>query len=263
MQLKRIIEFLVFSNVWISLGAVGIALTTYFYTKTELDLLVIMLVFFSTLFGYGLQNISQRDIHIQRSNQITWSHSNNKLIKWIVFVSFLNSVFLSFYIMNIYLIILSIPFFALVFLYRNVFSSKLQIRNIPFLKILIISFCWCWTCCALPQLVFGCIYNWNITFIIFVYVFAITIPFDIRDMTIDKRKIYTIPQFTGVRVAYIISQFSILCLFFFALYLSNYLLCFFMVITNLVLIPSLKIKSEFYYLFVLDGLLVIFPIFIS
>jgi hypothetical protein len=263
LQLKKIIELIVFSNVWIALGAIGIALSTYFYTKSEVDWLVLTLVFFSTLFGYSLQNISQREIHNHRSNQILWSQSNNKLIKGIVFVSFLISIFLSFYIMKIYLIILSIPFFALVFLYGNVFSSKLQIRNIPFLKILIISFCWCWTCCALPQLVSGCVFNWNLTFIIFVYVFAITIPFDIRDMTIDKRKIYTIPQFTGIRVAYIISQFSILCLFFFALYLSNYLLCFFMVITNLVLIPSLKIKSEFYYLFVLDGLLVIFPIFIS
>ena len=263
MQLKKIIELIVFSNVWIALGAIGIALSTYFYTKSEVDWLVLTLVFFSSLFGYSLQNISQREIHNHRSNQILWSQSNNKLIKGIVFVSFLISIFLSFYIMKIYLIILSIPFFALVFLYGNVFSSKLQIRNIPFLKILIISFCWCWTCCALPQLVSGCVFNWNLTFIIFVYVFAITIPFDIRDMTIDKRKIYTIPQFTGIRVAYIISQFSILCLFFFALYLSNYLLCFFMVITNLVLIPSLKIKSEFYYLFVLDGLLVIFPIFIS
>ena len=115
MQLKKIIEFIVFSNVWIALGAIGIALSTYFYTESEVDLLVIMLVFFSTLFGYSLQNISQREIHNHRSSQILWSQSNNKLIKGIVFVSFLISVFLSFYIMNIYLIILSIPFFGLVF----------------------------------------------------------------------------------------------------------------------------------------------------
>ena len=263
MQLKKIIEFIVFSNVWIALGAIGIALSTYFYTESEVDLLVIILVFFSTLFGYSLQNISQREIHNHRSNQILWSQSNNKLIKGIVFVSFLISVFLSFYIMNIYLIILSIPFFGLVFFYRNAFSNKLQIRNIPFFKILIISFCWSWTCCAVPQLVSNSIFNWNITFITFIYVFAITIPFDIRDMAIDKKKIYTIPQFTGAGVAFIISQLSILCLFFFALFHSNHLLCFFMIMTNLVLIPSLKIKSEFYYLFVLDGLLVIFPIFVS
>ena len=121
MQLKKIIEFIVFSNVWISLGAIGIALSTYFYTESEVDLLVIMLVFFSTLFGYSLQNISQRDIHNHRSNQILWSQSNNKLIKLIVFVSFLISVFLSFYIMNIYLIILSIPFFGLVFFLQKCF----------------------------------------------------------------------------------------------------------------------------------------------
>ena len=261
MQLKRIIEFIVFSNLWISLGAVGVSLTTFFYTESEVDFLVIMLVFFSTLFGYSLQNISQKEIHNHRSNQILWVQSNNKLIKWIIFISFLISAFLSLYIMHIYLIIFSIPFLGLVFFYRNAFSFKLEIRNIPFFKILIISFCWCWTCCAIPQLVSSRIFNWGITFIILVYVFAITIPFDIRDMSTDK-KINTIPQFTGVRTAFFISQLSILCLFFYTLYLSNYLLCFFMIITNLLLIPSLKIKSEFYYLFVLDGLLVIFPIFI-
>lgn len=262
MQLKKIIEFIVFSNVWISLGAIGVALGTYFFTESKVDLLVIMLVFFSTLFGYSLQNISQRKIHNHRSNQILWTKSNKKLIRWIVFFSFLISVFLSFYIMNVYLIILSIPFFGLVFFYRNAFSNKLQFRNIPFFKILIICLCWSWTCCALPQLVSSSIFNWNITFIIFIYVFAITIPFDIRDMTIDNKKIYTIPQFTGSKVAFTISQLSILFLFFFAFYHSNYLLCFFMIVTNIVLIPSLKIKSEFYYLFVLDGLLVIFPIFV-
>ena len=35
-----------------------------------------------------------------------------------------------------------------------------------------------------------------------------------------------------------------------------------MIITIIVLIPSIKTKSEFYYLFLLDGLLVVFPIFI-
>jgi hypothetical protein len=115
LQLKKIIEFIVFSNVWISLGAIGVALSTYFFTESKVDFLVIMLVFFSTLFGYSLQNISQREIHNHRSNQILWSKSNKKLIRWIVFFSFLISVFLSFYIMSIYLIMLSIPFFGLVF----------------------------------------------------------------------------------------------------------------------------------------------------
>jgi len=36
-----------------------------------------------------------------------------------------------------------------------------------------------------------------------------------------------------------------------------------MIMTNLVLIPSFKLNGEFYYLLILDGLLVIFPIFIS
>ncbi|MDB9989922.1 hypothetical protein OAD79_00595 [Flavobacteriales bacterium] len=261
MQLKRIIEFIVFSNLWISLGAVGVALATFFYTKTTVNLEIIMLVFFSTLFGYSLQNISKIEVYNHRSKQTIWIQSNNKLIKGIVLISFLISGFLSFYIMNLYLMIFSVPFLGLVFFYGNAFSSKLQIRNIPFFKILIISICWCWTCCALPQLLYSWFFNWDIIFIVLIYVFAITIPFDVRDMIIDK-KIHTIPQFTGTKIAFLISQLSILSLFFYSFYLSNYLLSFFMIITIIVLIPSIKTKSEFYYLFLLDGLLVVFPIFI-
>tara|TARA_B110000902_G_scaffold75433_1_gene89446 strand:- start:11941 stop:12732 length:792 start_codon:yes stop_codon:yes gene_type:complete len=261
-QIKRIIEFIVFSNVWISLGAVGITLVTFFYAKLELNWLLLILVFFSTLFGYNLQNVPQREIHNHRSNQIMWCQSNNKLIKGLIFTSFLISAFLALYIMNLYLILFSVPFLGLVFFYRNTFSSKLQIRNIPFLKILIISICWCWTCCVLPQIVSSVCFNWDIALIVFIYVFAITIPFDIRDINIDEKNFYTIPQFTGPRIAFFISQLSILFLFFYSLYLANYPLCFFMIITNLVLIPSFKIRTEYYYLFVLDGLLVIFPIFV-
>lgn len=261
MQIKRIIEFIVFSNVWISLGAVGITLVTFFYAKLELNWLLLSLVFFSTLFGYNLQNVPQREIYNHRSNQILWCQSNNKLIKGLIFISFLISAFLALYIMNLYLILFSFPFLGLVFFYRNTFSSKLQIRNIPFFKILIISICWCWTCCALPQLLYSWFFNWDIIFIVLIYVFAITIPFDVRDMIIDK-KIHTIPQFTGTKIAFLISQLSILSLFFYSFYLSNYLLSFFMIITIIVLIPSIKTKSEFYYLFLLDGLLVVFPIFI-
>ena len=90
MQIKRIIEFIVFSNVWISLGAVGITLVTFFYTKLELNWLLLILVFFSTLFGYNLQNLPQREIHNHRSNQILWCQSNNKLIKGLIFTSFLH-----------------------------------------------------------------------------------------------------------------------------------------------------------------------------
>ena len=38
--------------------------------------------------------------------------------------------------------------------------------------------------------------------------------------------------------------------------------CGFMVLTSLVLIPSINRKKEFYYLIILDGLLIIFPIFV-
>ena len=74
----------------------------------------------------------------------------------------------------------------------------------------------------------------------------ITIPFDIRDMEYDE-KIKTIPQQIGAKNALFSSFFNHNFVFIF-LFRGNYKLCFFLIITCLILLPSLKSINEFYYL---------------
>jgi hypothetical protein len=259
---KRLVNFVVFSNIWISLGAVGVTLTTFLFVNIVIDYYFLSLVFFATLFAYNLQNLAQRDFFKERSNQSLWIKTNYNLLKWITFFSFLTCLFLSIFLMNYFIVIISFPFLCLVFFYRNNFLEKIQLRNIPFLKIILISTCWSFTSAVLPQLIFKNSVDWQIIFTIFLYVLAITIPFDLRDMFLDNSKISTFPQLLGAKYAYTMSHLIIIGLFFNAFSYNLYGLCVFFIVTSLVLIPSINRKKEFYYLIILDGLLIIFPIFV-
>ena len=64
--MKRLINFVIFSNIWISLGAVGVTLTTFLFVNIVIDYYFLSLVFFATLFAYNLQNLAQRDFFKER-----------------------------------------------------------------------------------------------------------------------------------------------------------------------------------------------------
>ena len=261
MTIRKIIENLVFSNIWIALCSVSVTLSTFLYFKITLNYYFFGLVFFATLFSYNLQNIYERKIHKKRSNQIIWIESNNKIIKLIILIALIFSIFFSFISLNYSAVLISSPFLLLVIFYRKNFLNKIKFRNVPGLKILIISICWTWACCLLPQILYNSNIDWTFACFIFLFVLLITIPFDIRDMEFDE-EINTIPQLIGAKNALFLSFFLIIILFSILVFLGNYKLCFFLLITCLILLPSLKSNNEFYYLIFIDGLLIIFPFFL-
>ena len=259
-MLRRTIEFIIFSNIWISLCGVGLAISSFFLCNLELNFFFLGLVFFATLFGYNLQNLSKKTIHKERSKQIIWIQSNLINIKTLTTISFFFVIIFSFFLLNINSILCSTPFFFFVLFYRYPILKKYNFRKIKGLKILFIAVCWSWTCCILPQLVFSSSVNWVVALLVLMYVFIITIPFDIRDTRFDQG-IQTIPQMIGIQNSYILIMFMTSILFFISLFNANYKFAIFLIFTALALMPSKKKNSEFYYLFLLDGLLLVMPIF--
>ena len=259
-MLRRTIEFIIFSNIWISLCGVGLAISSFFLCNLELNFFFLGLVFFATLFGYNLQNLSKKTIHKERSKQIIWIQSNLINIKTLTTISFFFVIIFSFFLLNINSVLCSTPFFFFVLFYRYPILKKYNFRKIKGLKILFIAVCWSWTCCILPQLVFSSSVNWVVALVVLMYVFIITIPFDIRDTRFDQG-IQTIPQMIGIQNSYILIMFMTSILFFISLFNANYKFAIFLIFTALALMPSKKKNSEFYYLFLLDGLLLVMPIF--
>jgi hypothetical protein len=88
---------------------------------------------------------------------------------------------------------------------------KLALRDFPFLKILLISFVWSILCFYIPSIQSG--KENTFLFLGFIYILAMTIPFDIRDLPFDHERQRTIPQLIGWHKAKKLS-ISILLLFF-------------------------------------------------
>ena len=258
---RKLIDLILFANIWISLGAVGVSMTTFILCNIKIDIYYLILVFFATLFGYNLQNLSSRTINKDRSKQMVWIQSNFSFLKMIVLVSLFFTILFSFYSLSLEAATLSIPFLLLVVCYRFSIFKKIKFRTIPGLKIFIIVICWSWTCCLLPQLLFTSQISWPLVLFISFYIFIITIPFDVRDLSFDEQ-IKTIPQMIGRQNSFLLIISFLILLLFYTVFNNYFKISVFLFLTILVLIPSKNKNNEYYYLLIIDGLLILMPIFV-
>jgi len=88
--------------------------------------------------------------------------------------------------------------------------SYKSLRHVPFLKIFLIAFCWTLATVTLPAIAQGHTLlvpsTWWLTIERFIFIFAITLPFDVRDIQEDEgSKLQTLPMLVGVRNALILS----------------------------------------------------------
>ena len=218
MKLKKVIDFILFSNTWISIGAVSCAASAFIFYQKPIAIEFLALVFCATFFGYNLQQCSYDEIFDDRKNQSLWISNYGKVTQKLAYIILIISIILVVKIFSWENILYTIPAFVLVLFYREKRKNTFSFRSIPFFKLFVIALVWTWTCAILPQLI-------------------------------------------GIKSAYLTSFIIISFLLIIAMYLKRYLFCIYLIITIFVLIPSYKIRGEYYYLFILDGLLLLFPIF--
>jgi 4-hydroxybenzoate polyprenyltransferase len=100
-----------------------------------------------------------------------------------------------------------VPFF-------RIEGKKVAIRNYPYLKIFVIALVWTMVTTVLPYLNNNTKLNfYDLNFILltiehFIFILAITLPFDVRDLKYDLvSKVKTIPSKIGVRNTIILAEF--------------------------------------------------------
>ena len=83
------------------------------------------------------------------------------------------------------------------------FGGKKRLRDFNFIKIFLVAFVWAWVTVALPWFNLEKAITGNFFLLFaerFLFVFAITIPFDIRDLKVDEHtKVVTIPKSIGTK----------------------------------------------------------------
>ncbi len=262
--MKKLIDAVIFSNSWISLGAVSCTFSTFLFYEQPIHYAYLLIVFFMTFFGYNIQINSNPSLSNNRSNQTKWVNLYGEKMKKIALLLFVISIPIVICTFSIKGLVFSIPAFLAVTLYRSTKFTSFGLRSFASVKLFLIAFVWSWTCVVLPQILFFKNFDFLFPLLLFIYIIAITIPFDIRDLHFDHDSLKTIPQIMGIKGSFLTISILILLLLFFAYsLLENFKLIYFFSLTAIVLYPSYKTRNEYYYLFILDGLLLLFPIFVK
>lgn len=229
--LGKILDFLVFGNIVVSLGTTGLTgVTLYTLDAYRPDLL--WFTFFSTIFIYNLSLVlGNRKLETANSpvRRHQWLVKNNNLLTVMGLSGLLISLYFLLFNIGIYTILFLTPFGLIAAAY----SVPLKVGNKTYIlregglnKIFLITLIWGVMTVLLPIIeVLGLEYLLTFdTLILFVsrtaFVFAITIPFDIRDLRYDKETgVTTIPRILGEKRA---KAMSIALMFFFMALSSFY-----------------------------------------
>lgn len=143
-------------------------------------------------------------------------------------------------------------------------SFHFPFRSIPILKVFLIAYVWASISSFLPAILVGEQVFTSSTLLIFfahfMFIFAITLPFDVRDFQIDQNKnLTTIPHLIGIIPTKLL---AIVCLIIFFLIINHVNigwqvipLC---LLTVFLILNSSAKKKKYYFTFFLDGTIIFY-----
>lgn len=231
----------------------------------------LFIIFFATLFEYNIHRLITviTNKEALNSDKHKWVRENLKEFYLMVFISVAGFVCVAFLAKKEVLVTLA-PIAAITLFYSlPVFGNKrtiFRLREIPYLKIFLIAFVWASSTILLPIIQSN--NTFNVTYVVamlaerFFFVFAITIPFDVRDIEADKQAgLKTIPLMLNEKKSLAISYLSLLIFFaisFFHYQMLNYWFIILSLgisaLTTFIFLKSEKIRNLTYYHYgILDG----------
>ncbi|RYG19863.1 MAG: hypothetical protein EOO07_06005 [Chitinophagaceae bacterium] len=271
------LDFLLFSNLFIAFCAVAQGLVTYYLLKLPPERPVLAFLFFSTLLVYNLSMLLAKPEHPHKSpfKRVRWIFSHHRLIISITLIAGLC-------IIPIALLYLSYPskllmsFIGILALLYNfpflkINQKNIGLRNLPGIKLFLIAFVWSASCVLLPIVEmgkYGISVSLSETLLLvgkrFLFICAITIPFDIRDLFQDRLyELKTIPVVLGEKKAWIFCQallgayLLLLVLFTKTVNLDVIGIALTIFATGWLIFKSNFKRNEYYYFLFLDGTMVL------
>ncbi|MDG1914298.1 MAG: hypothetical protein P8I55_06880 [Crocinitomix sp.] len=265
--LYRLISFLAYSNSWIGLGAAAFLWQYYLIYDLECNWQLIGFAFFATVLTYTFQRyykiISDGKTAGRR---MLWMKENPNLIKGIMITSGLGCLPLLWGLSwSSYLLLFGCGLLSLFYVIKIPGKISRNLRDIPSLKIFLIGLVWAATSTLLPYLnqpAETVEVPWLFFIADFIFVAAITIPFDIRDIILDETEKKTIPQLLGERNSLWVASFMLVLNYALLLLTADQFLAFTLTALSLSIIfvrASSSDTGDIYFSFFIDGLLILQP----
>ena len=208
--LKSFFDFYIYSNIHVALAAFSLVKITLLDFNIHENTSPIF-VFFATFLSYNfIRSYKIKEIDIFSMSWIT-SHKNI-----LIFLNLISIVFLIILTFNIRFLafLILIPFALATFFYIVPFRiDNKNLRSIASLKLFLIAITWAGTTVLFPLFQNDLFINSEVMIIFlqrFLFIFALIIPFDIRDIQVDHNQLKTIPQIFGVIRSKIISGIALI-----------------------------------------------------
>lgn len=267
-MLRKLFNFLLYSNIYIAFCALAATWQTAYLLDLPLSYSapIYPFVFFATWLIYALHRLlSLRKLppalRIERFQVI--GHYQKHIWLYALFAA-LASTWFFFQLRWESQLALSVPaLLSLGYVLPFLGKQKRRLRDIHFIKIFLIALVWAMVTGLLPALEAGVSLQRSVWLLVLergCFVFAITLPFDIRDLELDqKNQVQTLPAVLGIRqtlylawgllaVAGIIAAFLYPPLQAGALLLS-------LLISALLIGYAPQQKQDYYFTALIDGLL--------
>lgn len=265
LRIRTIVDFLFHGSFFISAAAASLAASSFWLFDLNVDLLLLIFIFSSTLFAYNLARcFSFLPFFGSLERTFVWYVENKRVLLSIIFFSGLTSTALVFRLeVDAWLFLSHLIFIVL--LYSWPIKGRC-LRMIPCLKIFLIAYCWASVCVGLVLVQAGldlfsepdyvCLFLDRLLFIV-----AITLAFDLRDVTCDREDgLVTLPLLLGERVAKALSLLMLIAVIWLAsAYLRSSMQLVFdsgvLFLSAILVLYATPSRHRYYYLGLIDGLI--------
>lgn len=221
---KILFNYIVYGSWWVALCAASLGMLTWFeLTGMWWNTALFVFILGSTLVVYnlnmlsGLAELRRIGTHSERHH---WCMNNELLMKATLAVGLiLSAVSVCFLSSVVWLFMLPLAFVALAYTIPIVKrqTSKIRIREIGLWKIFIIAGVWSGMTVILPSVEYFGLdqlvekLSWELAIERSIFILAITIPFDIRDLINDaKKSVRTIPSILGWKQSVVLAEVLLL-----------------------------------------------------
>lgn len=197
-QIGRVFSFYVFSNVHVALSTSCLVILTLMPYRLK-DLTTALFVFCGTILAYNFIRAVQIDrLYPSLSH---WIRSSARWLLALNIIALAGVIYSAFEFSWLDLMFI-IPYFLLTLFYVVPFKGRLRgLRNLAGFKLFLIAAVWAGVTVLFPVWVNDLSFDgkvWVVFVQRFLFVLAITIPFDIRDLQLDNSDLATLPQTIGV-----------------------------------------------------------------
>jgi len=261
-------NFLLYANIFIGFCAACLVASTYLLMSSNIDWVFTLFVFSGTIAQYGWHRwIGLKRVGIPQGRFLIVASLKSTIFVTAV-ISSLLSAYCFFLLTFLQQTLVLAPCLLAALYVLPILPGNQRLRDLPYIKIFVIAFTWTLLTSAIPlmdsmdQIDFWTFHGLNLER--FLFIFAITIPFDIRDSILDpSQDCRTLVTKFGVRKSRNLALFTIgICSIIWLMlgigdaYFYMGLMTVYLVTLGLIFYSSPQ-RPDWYFLLLVDGTMIL------